>query len=188
MCCKKNVQMIPGIWTQIEVYQILGKDSQISLFSKKKPPKGICVVQWETDKDSSDYQTRSCMARSMDRNWERRSESRKTRVEKREAKTRECPKIERHLFHRSGRWKISRIHSNARIKLEGPMDAAMPCKRGTKTLYSFQESEANSCEPIKIPKTLHACIVDALESTRQRLESSLPKNTKITLLAKDTFR
>ena len=27
MCCKKNVVMIMGMWTRIEVYQILGKDS-----------------------------------------------------------------------------------------------------------------------------------------------------------------
>ena len=36
---------------------------------KEKPSKWIYVVQGETDKDSSDYQTRSCMARSLDENW-----------------------------------------------------------------------------------------------------------------------
>ena len=35
---------------------------------KEKPPKGY-VVRRETDKDSSDYQTRSCMARSLDEHW-----------------------------------------------------------------------------------------------------------------------
>ena len=56
------------------------------------------------------------------------------------------------------------------------MDAAVPCKKWTKKLCSFQETEAKSCEFIKIPKTKHACIVEAHESTRQRLESSLPKD------------
>ena len=56
-----------------------------------------------------------------------------------------------------------------------PMEAAMLCKKGTKKLSSFQETEAKSCESNRIPKTRHACIVEAHESPRQRLESSLPK-------------
>ena len=65
---------------------------------------------------------------------------------------------------------------HARRKLEVPMDAAMPCKKGTKKLSIFQETEAKSCESYKIPKTNHACIVEAHESTRQRLESLLPND------------
>ena len=42
---------------------------------ERKAPKGISVVQGE--KSSNDYQTRSCVARSMDPNWESRSEERK---------------------------------------------------------------------------------------------------------------
>ena len=53
-----------------------------------------------------------------------------------------------------------------------------PClaKKGTRKRSGFQETEAKSCESNKIPKTKHARIVDAHESTRQRLESSLPKD------------
>ena len=47
---------------------------------------------------------------------------------------------------------------------------------GTKKHCSPQETEARSCESNKIPKTKHACIVEAHESTRQRLESSPPKD------------
>ena len=47
---------------------------------------------------------------------------------------------------------------NARRKLEVPLDAALPCKKG------------------RFLKTKHACIVDTHESTRQRLESSAPKD------------
>ena len=65
---------------------------------------------------------------------------------------------------------------NAESKLEVPMEAALPCKKGTKKLSSFQETEAKSCESNKIPKTKHACIVEAYESTRQRLESSPPED------------
>ena len=39
----------------------------------------------------------------------------------------------------------------------------------------LQESEAKSGESNKFPKTMHACIVEAHESTRKRLESCLPK-------------
>ena len=36
---------------------------------KEKPPKRIHVVRGGIDKDSNDYQTRSCTARNMDENW-----------------------------------------------------------------------------------------------------------------------
>ena len=41
---------------------------------------------------------------------------------------------------------------NARRKLEVPMEAAMPCKRGTEKHLELQETEAKSCESNKIPK------------------------------------
>ena len=53
---------------------------------KKKISQGIFVVWEEIDKSSNDYETRSCMAWSMEHNWESSSESRTTRMEKREAK------------------------------------------------------------------------------------------------------
>ena len=62
------------------------------------------------------------------------------------------------------------------IKLEISMDAAMPCKKRTNKRSGFQETKAKSYESNKIPKTKRACIVEAHESTRPRLESSLPKD------------
>ena len=38
-------------------------------FIERDTSKGICVVWGETDTDSNDFQTRSCMARSLDENW-----------------------------------------------------------------------------------------------------------------------
>ena len=49
-------------------------------------------------------------------------------------------------------------------------------QKGTKKHSRLQETEAKSGESNKIPKTKHASIVEAHESTRQRLESSLPKD------------
>ena len=49
-------------------------------------------------------------------------------------------------------------------------------KNEQKKRSAFQETEAKSDESNNIPKTKHACFAEAHESTRQRLESSLPKH------------
>ena len=41
-----------------------------------------------------------------------------------------------------------------------------------------RETERRGRKPYSIPKTKHACIVEAHESLRQRLEPSLPKNSR----------
>ena len=58
---------------------------------------------------------------------------------------------------------------NARRKLEVPMPAAMPCKIGERT---YKET----CRNPDAPKTKYACIVEAGESTRKRLEGTLHKD------------
>ena len=65
---------------------------------------------------------------------------------------------------------------NARRKLDVPMEAPMPCMRGTKSQASSSETGGKNDESDKISKTKCACIVEADESTRQRLESSVPKH------------
>ena len=64
----------------------------------------------------------------------------------------------------------------------------MPCKKGTKKLSSFQETEAKSDASNRFQRQKHACIVEAHESTRQRLESSPRKIMKITSQANDIIR
>ena len=68
------------------------------------------------------------------------------------------------------------ILKNAKRNLEVHMDTAMPCNKGTKSPACFQGTEAKHDAPNNVPKTKYACIVEAHESTRQRLESSPPKN------------
>ena len=65
---------------------------------------------------------------------------------------------------------------NARKKLEVPMEAAMHCKMEIrKRARKPQETVASgSTDPNK--KTEYACIVEAHESTRNRLETTLPRN------------
>ena len=73
--------------------------------------------------------------------------------------------------------RFQELIENARRKLEVHMDAAMPCKKSTKSPTSSQETEARSDEFNEIPKnTKDACMVEAHESTRKRLDSSLPKD------------
>ena len=127
---------------------------------------------WEIDISANDNETRSCMARSMDKNWYSRSESRKTRMEKREAQTRQCSTTERNLFHWS-RWQ--RIQGNpwkCQVKIGKTHDTSHVVQENG----SFQHHESRwiACE--KIPKTIYVCIVESHESIRQRVESSQPKN------------
>ena len=60
-------------------------------------------------------------------------------------------------------------------KYEIAMEAAMLCKKGTKKHLGFLETVARSDDSNKIHKIKHAWIVEAHESKRKRLESSLPK-------------
>ena len=58
---------------------------------------------------------------------------------------------------------------NARRKLETPMTPAMPCKTCKKSKHGETRSKTNDF------KSKFACILEASESTRMRMEESLPK-------------
>ena len=57
---------------------------------------------------------------------------------------------------------------NARRKLETPMAPAMPCKTCKKSKHGETRSKTNDF------KSKFACILEASESTRMRMEESLP--------------
>ena len=62
-------------------------------------------------------------------------------------------------------------------KLQVPMEAAMLCKMGTKKRLKKLRATANeSDESNKNQKTKLACIEETHESTRKRLEPTLPKH------------
>ena len=71
---------------------------------------------------------------------------------------------------------MKRPSKNARKKWETPLEDAMPCKMETRRrLKELRETVASGdTHPHK--KTKYACNVEALESTRKRLESALPRN------------
>ena len=58
---------------------------------------------------------------------------------------------------------------NAGKHLETPMAPAMPCKTSMKSKHGETRSKTNDF------KSKFACILEASESTRMRLEESLPK-------------
>ena len=64
---------------------------------------------------------------------------------------------------------FKRIMKNARGKLENPMPAAVPCR-----IYLHQHRE--TCGTVGQHKTKYACIVEADESVRIRMEGSQSKN------------
>ena len=61
------------------------------------------------------------------------------------------------------------IKKNARGKLELPMPAAMPCKLQ-------RDKYRETCRTVEKHKTKYACIVEADESMRKRMEGSPHKN------------
>ena len=65
----------------------------------------------------------------------------------------------------------------------------MPCKlRGKKRPNMTRETDDETKGSNNIQKTKHACIVEAHESRRQRVESTLQKIMKITSRRKGSIR
>ena len=67
------------------------------------------------------------------------------------------------------RTRSSRKPKNARRKLETPMAPATPCKTCKKNKHGKTRSKTNDF------KSQFACILEASESTRMRMEETLPK-------------
>ena len=93
----------------------------------------------------------------MDLYWKRRSEERKQEWANEKPKLDNAQRLRGIYFIDPEDEEDKEIIKNARRKLEVPVDAAMPCKRGTKKLSSFQVIEAESCESDKIQKN-KACM------------------------------
>ena len=70
---------------------------------------------------------------------------------------------------------------NARKKLETPVAPAMPCKTFKKSKHGETRSKTNDF------KFKFACILEASESTRMRMEESLPKHHEDNIAGKGTI-
>ena len=75
---------------------------------------------------------------------------------------------------------VKDIMKNARRMLEVPMPVAMPCK-------TRRDKNRETCRTIGGHKTKYACIVEAGESTRKRLEGIFIKIMKTTLQGKESI-
>ena len=75
---------------------------------------------------------------------------------KREAKTRDARRMRGIYFIDPEDEEYKETTKTARRKLEVPMDAAMPCKKGTKSPTSSQETGARLNASNKVPKTKYA--------------------------------
>ena len=73
--------------------------------------------------------------------------------------------------------------NNARKKLESPMESAMSCK-----VQNLRHEEACGENKTTTRRSRHACIVEAYESTRKRLEKTQPKDHEDRIAGKDSFR
>ena len=132
----------------------------------RETSKRIYVVRGETDKKAVNIQARSFMARTLDQNGKKcPAEGQKWSPEK--------PKLDnaRKLrgiylidFKRQGIQTIT----NARKKLETSMALAMPCKTSKTCKHGVARGKPNEF------KSNLACILEASESTRLRMEESLP--------------
>ena len=133
MYCKKNVSTIIGTAMWIELCRIHRQDSRCLRFWMKNLLKDICGPGEGTYKDSSNNQTRLCVAWNFVRNVKSSWEEGKAGMDDWKTKAWQRSKTERHLLHRSGRWRVSGNHKKKnQKKLEVPMETVMPCKLETK--------------------------------------------------------
>ena len=160
MCCKKAVLTTTGTWMWIDACQVLGQESQSSHRWERNLQKDICGPggDWRKFKQLPDL--RMCGLKY-------------------------GPKLEKPLKREAKQeWAIEKPKLDNARQLRGicfvdPEDGEslkfQLQKKRTKKHLGLQETEARSDESNMIPKTKHAC-VEARESTRRRLEPSLPKN------------
>ena len=95
MSCKKNAFTIIGK-SMKKVCQIRGQVSQF--FPEKGTFKRKDVVQVEIDKSSNDCETRSRVARSVDKSQQNRANARITRIGSRKTEARKCAQDERNFI------------------------------------------------------------------------------------------
>ena len=129
------------------------------------------MVREETDKKTNDFQTRHSVARDLERDVSdasKRKGKQKWVIDKPKLDiARKLRGVVYFIDPDDGEFKD--IMKNACRKLEIPMPVAKPCKLQ-------RDNYRESCRTVEEHKTKYACIVEADESTRKRMEGSLHKN------------
>ena len=112
------------------------------------------MVREETDTNSSNYQTRSCMARRMDQNWRSHSESTRTGNGKTRSPNSMMLDDREELTLLILMTKITKKLSKCERKLERPMAAAMPRKSKARTSTTKVAAKEEIATPKKSPNDL----------------------------------
>ena len=171
MCWKKHIDDYWNLDGEIRIVWCMDRLHKIHLIWK--PPDG--THGRSVDSQENNLSPRQCMARNVDVCVWCSEEESKTKMGCRETKARQCQTIERNILHWTWRWRIQ-AHNQSRSKRVG-MPAAMPCKIPIK-------SSGETYRNIGKRKTKYACVVDADESPRPRLEGAVHKHHKIISLKK----
>ena len=152
-----------------EICLVLGRVSLDLLYWKKNLQKDICGPG-ETVKTASDIQARSFMARTLERITKKNKlrEKHKWAIEK--PKLDNARRLRGIYFIDPEDKEFKETIKNAIRKLETPVAPAMPCKTRKKNRHGETRNKTN-CFTSKF-----ACILEASESTRMRMEESLPNH------------
>ena len=171
-CCRKAVQTTVGMSMRIQVCQIHGQDSRCSqywarnLLKEKRCPGG-------------DLQRfRQLPGLKFGPKWEEQFRKRRSRDGLLKSQSSTTLDAWEAFVSSIRKMESARKPSKyARKRWEIPMEAAMSCKMGTKKRPSkLRETDSETKESNNIQKTKRASIVEAHDSTRKRLESTLPKD------------
>ena len=134
----------------------------------EKPPDGYTWSGWKAYEETKNLKNWQCVARYVERCVWRVETQRKAKVG---SKNRSLTMLENYVvFHWFSRCEVQEnLFKNAWKNLEVPKPAAMLCKirRG---------KHGETCSSCGTRKTKYACIVEADESTRKRLERTLNKD------------
>ena len=128
------------------------------------------MVREETDKTAWDIQARSFMARTLEVNGKARQAEGEAKWSNEKLHLEYERKLRGIYFIDPEDTEVKETIKNARKKLETPMAPAMPCKTCKKNKHGETRSKTNDL------KSKFACILEASESTRMRMEETLPKS------------
>ena len=120
-----------------------------------------------------DFQTISCMARSMDEHCNTAQNREKQEWAKEKPKLDNARRLRGIYFIDPDDQDYNKILRHARRKLERPMDPAMPCKRQPSITKVVAKPEIASEKNSKI---VYVCIIESHSSPRHHAESSKSKN------------
>ena len=170
MWCRRKVLKITGTLLEIVNYQICGLISQDSLHWVTSPRMNVHGPwgDWRENKRPQDPANYGQKCGNLCLTHQNGKRCKKCAVEKPQFDN--AWRLRGIYFIDPKDEEFKDIMKNARRKLDIPMPAAMPCQT------SLCRSSRETCRTVGGQKTRYACIVEADESTRKRMEGAHHKN------------